>query len=382
MSMKICLRTQFINFFHNVLCIDPLFTTMEKTVEASPWHREMNVLVHTRMVVDQYLCLVQREWGVDELCGALACAFHDVGKPAAETLKHSEARGDYRSYPGHELISARLWVDWSMRNWGALEVAFGEGLPTGFFENEHRYAVTWLIEKHLPYELKDKYKRDCLLTTISRFGNTFFDVLRADGNGRIADDAEEKHARVEEWICTAQADIATLTANYVEPVITMDTPLMYVLIGASGSGKSTFAAMHDPIATVFSLDELRLKKYGNPEGVVFANEADRYAYAWQQAADDNTFKSECQNVFSALVKTGKTIIVDTAEQKRRNYLDNAKRHGYTTVGVVFYTSLQTVKDRQTYRKDKYVEPNKVEKQYMNMPSPSYGEFDEIVLISS
>jgi hypothetical protein len=44
----------------------------------------------------------------------VACLFHDVGKPPAQVTKHSEERGEYRMYAGHEQLSARIWVDYAM----------------------------------------------------------------------------------------------------------------------------------------------------------------------------------------------------------------------------------------------------------------------------
>jgi type II secretory ATPase GspE/PulE/Tfp pilus assembly ATPase PilB-like protein len=62
---------------------------------------------------------------------------------------------------------------------------------------------------------------------------TFFDVLRSDCAGRISDDHETKLAAVEEWINEFQSiDIEGLELD------TLQT--MYILIGASGSGKSTW----------------------------------------------------------------------------------------------------------------------------------------------
>jgi hypothetical protein len=102
-------RTNFIHYYHNELKFTDEFLLMEGTVEDSPWHREKNVAVHTDMVVSQYISTAPQVWSKRDLLGALACAFHDFGKPAAEEVKFSEERGKYRRYVGHEVVSARVW---------------------------------------------------------------------------------------------------------------------------------------------------------------------------------------------------------------------------------------------------------------------------------
>lgn len=369
------IRSKFIELYHNKLVFDELFTTMEKTVENSPWHRESNVLVHTHMVVMNYVTTCNREWLKSDLVGAFAVAFHDVGKPAAEQIKFSEARGEYRSYPGHELISARLWVNWAMTNFEMLRELF----PT--FKVEHVYEVAWVIEKHLPYELKDKSKYNNMLNTIMSIGmHMFFRVIRADGDGRISDNAEEKKQRVEDWIKQVQADILNLSD------LAPDCPEikeLFVLIGPSGSGKSTFTkTLVDP--TVFSYDQLRLDAV-DPT-LTFNNEVERYRHAFTTAEADSGFYGKANNLFSSIVKRGdSTIVVDNinASAKNRKYfIDTARNHNYRVVAVYFCNTIQQVQDRQNTRGDKYLNEGIVKGQYMNIQAPSYGEFDRITVITN
>ena len=77
------LKSEFIKWYNNEFHLDPLYVAMENTVEDSPWHRERNVGVHTDMVVSEYIARNQSDWDIAILCGAFACAFHDVGKPDA-----------------------------------------------------------------------------------------------------------------------------------------------------------------------------------------------------------------------------------------------------------------------------------------------------------
>ena len=52
----------------------------------SPWHRENTIGIHTDMVVSHYLANSPNEWDKQEVLGAFACAFHDVGKPRASEI--------------------------------------------------------------------------------------------------------------------------------------------------------------------------------------------------------------------------------------------------------------------------------------------------------
>ena len=118
MSEVIDYRATFESQYGALKHTHPWFRSMECTVENSPWHREDNVLVHTDMVVDEYVTRANADhangaWSHLTYLGAIACAFHDVGKPVARTAKFSEARGNYFSYPGHELAPARMFEDYA-----------------------------------------------------------------------------------------------------------------------------------------------------------------------------------------------------------------------------------------------------------------------------
>src|SRR5690606_13123398 len=99
-----------------------------------------------------------RDW----LCGAFAVAFHDVGKPDSEEVKHSEERGTYRKYAGHEIISARLWEDYAVKNFNMLQSMFPE------FDENMILVTAWIIEYHLPFSIKKPQKLNVIATMTSR----------------------------------------------------------------------------------------------------------------------------------------------------------------------------------------------------------------------
>ena len=209
-------KQAFLSWYDNFKHTD-LFLSMEAISENSPWHREATVGIHTEMVVSEYIasadlyhsdqCRIDPIWDRTTYLGAIACAFHDVGKPGARTAKFSEARGNYFSYPGHELMSARLFEDYAAQR------------PNDFGSDDI-YKICWMIEHHMPWDVKDKTKRENMAKTVRELDilDVFTRVLFADQYGRISDDAETKHASVCAWI----AEFITLANtvkldNYVLP---------------------------------------------------------------------------------------------------------------------------------------------------------------------
>ena len=365
----------FIQLYFNKLRLAPLFGAMADMQENSPWHREDSVLVHTDMVIAQYLSNNNDDSTRAWLYGALTCAFHDVGKPSSVEYKHSEERGDYKSFGGHELVSARLWEDFATSNW----FLFSSVLKVSDIG-----TVAWLIENHLPYKLKKDYKVNNMYAhNILATERALPRVLRADCWGRISDDHDKKKDDVEQWIFNFtnnnfEANMLTGALAQGLTVVSTKKPVLYMLIGASGSGKSTYtkelvdsyAAMDEFIFT-YSLDQLRLNWYG-----------DVYGKAWNASCEDKEFVAKTHKHFMQMIGNGHHMIVDntnTSTKRRKFYLDNAKAKGYKTIAVTFPISISMLLERSKTRLDKQVPENGIRQQYMLLQQPMFGEFDEIVV---
>jgi len=369
------LKTEFITWFHNEFAFDALFLGMDKVSEASPWHREATVAVHSRMVVGQYITLVlnQNQWDNIDLCGAFAAAFHDVGKPEARTEAYKPERGTYYRYGGHELISARLWETWAVENWVMLSRRFG-------FKPVDIYRTGWMIENHLPWDIKKTDKRRMLaLTTNGQLAgpDAFIALLKADTWGRISDDATEKRAKVNVWC----EEFDKLCDEVWEDDVGLDkdnfdtSPKLFMLIGASGSGKSTFYDLVGVEKEHFSLDRFRLEWYA----------PDDYKEAFAKACADKGFMNKANAEYATMLKSGNDVVVDntnTSKKRRAHYIRQARQAGYYTIGVVFPVSLQDVIDRQRLREDKNVPEEAVRRQYNTLALPSNGEFDDIYVVDS
>lgn len=224
----------------------PIITDMRKTVENSPYHREPNVLEHTKMVVDFYIKFTDDntvEWSYRDLQGAVACVFHDFGKPDTEEEFFSETlERVIRQYKGHEIVSAGHFMDIWVTN--ILDIK--DIIP----DVDAFYNVWVMIAYHLPYSLTGN-KLSTLRTHLEKYEiyNVFTRVLLSDTHGRIQDEREKEIDGCINWIHDFN-DVPLIESKNDPKNGTIE-----VLIGISGSGKSTYASSKD--AKVFSFDAIR-----------------------------------------------------------------------------------------------------------------------------
>ncbi len=352
---------------------------MSTVCEDSPWHREKTVAIHTNMVVGEYLAQVTTAtWSKYDLYGAFVCAFHDVGKPAAREEAYKPERGVYYRYGGHELISARLWEDWAVRNWEFLVSEFD-------MDSQAIYRIGWLIENHLPWDTKKAAKRKSLALGVidcASKASIFNNILRADTYGRISDDASEKRAKVEAWCDEFTKLCLSTKVDIKNTKEDLGAPIMYVPIAVSGSGKTTMfnSESMDCVRKIdgvgdniiyYSLDALRLKWY----------DPDDYANAFKMACDDKQFNAKITTAFEVAVQSQRDIYLDNmnlSRKSRAKYIQKARQHGYLISAMLLPVALQTVLDRQDTRTDKTVPKGVVEDMYMRLSIPSKGEVDRII----
>lgn len=176
-----------------------LWRDMENTTEGSKHHKELNVSIHTQMLIDWYYDnLIDLRNEKQRMLTLVACAAHDLGKPRSMIMKFSEERGHYKAFHGHEKVSANLWIDYAYSN---PEIV--KDLLELSFRDVHNIA--FMVEYHLPFDLKNKQKREALKTSLfKRFGEeghqAWLDFILCDQNGRISEDKETKLAKVDVWM--------------------------------------------------------------------------------------------------------------------------------------------------------------------------------------
>lgn len=359
----------FINYFKTT----PYWATMVATVEDSPWHREANVAVHTEMIIHEYLKNFAADRSMQEIKLAfISIVFHDTGKPSAEeVLDKKDGTGQYRRYAGHEQDSAATFAECYVKM---------PELRALLNEKEAR-AVRWTIEHHLPYGMTDKIKRRGLRVatqaTYQEAGlsdRTFFDVLRSDCWGRISDDHDTKKAAVEDWIKTFQQ----IEIPEYHDTMSDTSRTMMVLIGASGSGKSTFRAMYTDSA-VISADEMKVafwvidsEAQGMPITIPMSD-MEAYNAAWQYCtldpegskAFDKHFKAESLRIVKETAAKGGRVLVDmvnSSKKKRAPFIEMAKQHKMSVIAVEFWNSFDTLSARQKTRGDKCVPDSSIKQQ--------------------
>lgn len=352
------------------------FQALANTVENSPWHREENVLVHTQMVVSEYLKLWTDAFDKEMYLGAWAAAFHDMGKPIAEEVVHSEERGEYRRYAGHEHSSAIEWLDFIL----------GDATQRERLElnEEDVYLVAWMVEYHLPYGVRDKVKRQALYNTMYNHDCVvaFCTLLLADCLGRISDDHPTKLQSVREWIAEFQTMLPLNDANSAH------TKTAYVLMGTSSSGKSTYrkqllnaAAESDQSVAVFSMDEIRMELFAPDVGT----EVERYQQAFLASCGEGEpeFKAAVEKRLNWVFSSDNDVVIsdncNLAKKARSAFIARARQKGYRVVGVWLMTHPKVALARQDSREDRSGVP--IWKQFNQTTVPSfYSEVSELCLI--
>jgi len=170
--------------------------SMVDTVENTGWHREANVAVHTEMTIDHYLkTFAPHRTERQQMLALMALLFHDFGKPASES---TNAEGRHQ-YLGHEEVSATNFWNFMRSEIALTDFFFDQGYHWGDVN-----AIKFVIERHLPYGMKQPKKVQALKDQIKNFlgddEEVFFDVLRSDSAGRIQDNREQRLQEVEDWI--------------------------------------------------------------------------------------------------------------------------------------------------------------------------------------
>lgn len=359
-----------------------LFTDMCEVTENSAYHREKNVGVHTQMVISYYINHSPDIWHYDHLMGAIACLFHDVGKPKSRTTEINKQGQPYSRFLGHEQISCRLFEDYMAKNWG---------LFTDTIYIFSIYTIGWMIQHHLPYGTKKINKISVLRNTIDyilpNHPEVFDLVLISDQCGRISDDHQTKIDNGKKWVKQFnQTDIPDTS----DGVASREDPILYMLIAPSSGGKSTiipslieYVTERNRLEThVFSWDQMRLEQYQHPDA---DNEtlAEIYEYAFKQSCIDTNFYPDSLKRFNKLVKKRDNIIVDNmnlSEKRRKQFTDCANNNGYLIVNVLLPINISQLCDRNQNRKDRAISNDDVINMYMRLSYPSISPFCHEILV--
>ena len=365
---------EFLHWYYDEFQTTELYQSLTTVREGSPHHQERSVAAHTDMVVSYYCALAGNNWGYEDVFGAFACAFHDVGKVSAMHLKEGEK--DRYTFHGHEKSSARLWEDWAVKNFRMLEERFG------FLPNDI-YRIGWMIQSHLIIPLSNlrKTKRSHFVKTLCSLfhkRSVFYNFILADSLGRKCENNKNEYTN--NWIYECQQfcmvnDNETCSSQHLRDF----TPVLYVLIGPQACGKSTHAKGLSYESQIYSWDDLRMKWYISDEERI-QNPKDLYTLAYERQLEDDDFNSKADKVFMDLVRERKNIILDNTnytKARRSTYVNAAQQAGYRLVAILFPISIEELFKRHHERKDKFIPWGAVMRMYMGLELPQYGEFHDI-----
>lgn len=238
---------------------------LEETPQDKIHHAEGNVLIHTRMVLEELVAL--EEWKNlsenDRSVLFLAALMHDIGKPFTTKEEDGRIVAPHHAQKGAKMAQSMLYR--------------GLGFDIPF---EQRQAVVRLVRHHgLPLWFWDKPEPEKrLLKTAMGLNLRHLAMLsQADAQGRICQDPEDLQTRIElfrefsqEHNCyetpyVFENDLAKFVYFQKEGSSPLYVPFddsictVTLLSGLPGTGKDTWCANEGKDLPVVSLDNIRRK---------------------------------------------------------------------------------------------------------------------------
>lgn len=223
------------------------------------------------------------------------------------------------------------------------------------------YRACWIIEN-----IKDFHTSDIIQTHIIETINRYvtYDAFAATYKTCFAHDATKLHK------------LKTAITEYER--CTSIGKLIYVPIGASGTGKTTASQTFN--ATRFDYDALRYSLYSENDKYDFYEccEISRNDPAWPQFVDDS---------INELFVHGVDIWYDSVVTTREEHsfvIDLAKKYDYNVVAVTMPISLEELQYRQLNRIDKIIDVERSIQQYYQLKQPSVGpnDFDFVITLDT
>lgn len=167
----------------------------------------------------------------------------------------------------------------------------------------------------------------------------------------------------------------------------MTEKIGYILVGISGSGKSTKVAelqrVHgDRRVGVLSMDQIRLDlfgEYAQKKGIPVTYDA-----AWKWCVENDTsFKYRMNAEWKSVLEKNDVVIVDNMNHVRKartRWVQDLRSKGFSVNAIQFMVPLDVLIARQMTRGDKYLPPDLVRQLFMQFQELQVDEYDTLSFV--
>lgn len=327
------------------------------------YHEEGPVWDHINLVFDVY-----EKSGKDDWLGWLAILGHDLGKPISREVDEENKKVTFLN---HEYLGIPL----------AYKVYKKFSKDIMKLSDEDIINLLIMIKNHLrvfKIEKESKIIDIHNAFTGNKYREVFIDLANSDNKGRVSKYTlkEFKH---EGKLRELMKD-ETSRENYV-----IKGPTANVLIGISGSGKSTYIKGEN---NIYSFDNTRVEIYKEKFKNCTINEKQLYNDAWDfchitSKPEIDVYTITIKKAIEKL-KEGEPIQFDNTnlgKKDRAKFLGHLPKDIYKKA-IVFVPDFEREKLKNMLRKDKTVPYNVLRSQYYKFQFPDYSEFDEIIIIDN
>ena len=252
--------------------LSPFSASMRSTMQEFKWHQEGNVLVHTKMVLEELVGLEEYKLlnEQEKLLVFLGAVFHDIGKTITTKIVDDEIVSPNHGLKGEMLFREYFWKEF--------------GFAGDYDKMQVREAVCMLIRYHsVPIHEYNNLEYKVIKTSsyanlAKLFNIKLLSILaKADVLGRIGSNKDIHLLLIDEFISQAKVldcydkpfvftdnysryKYLSLGCNWPYQKLYDDTwGEVIMLCGLPGTGKDTYIRKYFSSYNVISLDEIREK---------------------------------------------------------------------------------------------------------------------------
>lgn len=331
----------------------------------NPYHMEDSLLIHNEMVLNQ-----GKEKQISSL-GAIACLFHDLGKPVTRKENHEKKRV---SMIAHESVSGFMAIEYLEKLGEKISLSTQDKinifLAICYHIDFHRVMATCLS--------KDKADPERYSELVAKYQGmgamcrVLVELGVCDSLGRETDsEISPIHPELETLIgvLDKQNVYEKMTREKVEAG---SKPVVEMLIGIPCSGKSTYCGSKKDFV-ILSRDGIIMEQ----------GQGKTYEEAYKEM-DKAKVNEEFDKRMKSCIRAKENVILDmTNGVKSRRKATLSQFKAYHKKAVVFLEELPVIYARNEERskaENKIISQEVFLTMMMNFTPPSYEEFDEIVFI--